>query len=207
MDDAQRLDMTRTMLLSALITTLASGCALRGEYRGVAYAVDGTMVAAGAALALAPEPDEWDNDGTSGDSQGDGIGGVAAALIITQNPLSMPVLIGILMLMGIVAKNAILLIDFAIEMRVRGMDRIAAVIEAGHKRARPIVQSSKDTAHLLRLPRVKRVPNPDDLTDDDGSGRRGVDHGARERRDRARPNRFVVRRRGEDDPDSAAPAR
>lgn len=79
MDDAQRLDMTRTMLLSALITTLASGCALRGEYRGVAYAVDGTMVAAGAALALAPEPDEWDNDGTSGDSQGDGIGGVAAA--------------------------------------------------------------------------------------------------------------------------------
>jgi multidrug efflux pump subunit AcrB len=46
------------------------------------------------------------------------------------------------MLMGIVAKNAILLIDFAIEMRVRGMDRIAAVIEAGHKRARPIVMTS-----------------------------------------------------------------
>ncbi|MES2541099.1 MAG: efflux RND transporter permease subunit [Pseudomonadota bacterium] len=70
------------------------------------------------------------------------VGGVAAALIITQNPLSMPVLIGILMLMGIVAKNAILLIDFAIEMRVRGMDRIEAVIEAGHKRARPIVMTS-----------------------------------------------------------------
>lgn len=70
------------------------------------------------------------------------VGGVATALIITQNPLSMPVLIGILMLMGIVAKNAILLIDFAIEMRVRGMDRIAAVIEAGHKRARPIVMTS-----------------------------------------------------------------
>ena len=70
------------------------------------------------------------------------VGGVAAALIITQNPLSMPVLIGILMLMGIVAKNAILLIDFAIEMRVRGMGRIEAVIEAGHKRARPIVMTS-----------------------------------------------------------------
>jgi multidrug efflux pump subunit AcrB len=70
------------------------------------------------------------------------VGGVAAALIITQNPLSMPVLIGILMLMGIVAKNAILLIDFAIEMRVRGMKRIDAVIEAGHKRARPIVMTS-----------------------------------------------------------------
>jgi predicted RND superfamily exporter protein len=46
------------------------------------------------------------------------------------------------MLMGIVAKNAILLIDFAIEMRVRGMNRIEAVIEAGHKRARPIVMTS-----------------------------------------------------------------
>jgi len=70
------------------------------------------------------------------------VGGVAAALILTQNPLSMPVLIGILMLMGIVAKNAILLIDFAIEMRVRGMKRVEAVIEAGHKRARPIVMTS-----------------------------------------------------------------
>ncbi len=70
------------------------------------------------------------------------VGGVAAALIITQNPLSMPVLIGILMLMGIVAKNAILLIDFAIEMRARGFTRIEAVIEAGHKRARPIVMTS-----------------------------------------------------------------
>jgi multidrug efflux pump subunit AcrB len=70
------------------------------------------------------------------------IGGVAAALILTSNPLSMPVLIGILMLMGIVTKNAILLIDFVIEMRARGMSRIAAVIEAGHKRARPIVMTS-----------------------------------------------------------------
>ncbi|WP_333817099.1 efflux RND transporter permease subunit, partial [Tabrizicola sp.] len=70
------------------------------------------------------------------------VGGVATALIVTQNPLSMPVLIGILMLMGIVAKNAILLIDFAIEMRARGMNRIAAVVEAGHKRAQPIVMTS-----------------------------------------------------------------
>ncbi|MDZ7905046.1 MAG: efflux RND transporter permease subunit [Cypionkella sp.] len=70
------------------------------------------------------------------------IGGVAAALIITNASLSMPVLIGILMLMGIVTKNAILLVDFVIEMRVRGMDRFAAVIEAGHKRARPIVMTS-----------------------------------------------------------------
>ena len=70
------------------------------------------------------------------------IGGVAAALILTNSALSMPVLIGILMLMGIVTKNAILLVDFAIEMQARGMDRMQAVIEAGHKRAQPIVMTS-----------------------------------------------------------------
>lgn len=70
------------------------------------------------------------------------IGGVAAALILTGNALSMPVMIGMLMLMGIVTKNAILLVDFAIEMRNRGMDRFQSVIEAGHKRAQPIVMTS-----------------------------------------------------------------
>ena len=70
------------------------------------------------------------------------IGGVAAALIVTNSAVSMPVLIGILMLMGIVTKNAILLIDFAIEMRAQGMERFKAVLEAGHKRARPIVMTS-----------------------------------------------------------------
>jgi multidrug efflux pump subunit AcrB len=70
------------------------------------------------------------------------IGGVAAGLIITNNPLSMPVLIGILMLMGIVTKNAILLVDFAIEMMHKGMPRIEAMVEAGRKRARPIIMTS-----------------------------------------------------------------
>jgi multidrug efflux pump subunit AcrB len=70
------------------------------------------------------------------------IGGVAVALIVTNNPLSMPVLIGILMLMGIVTKNAILLVDFAIEMRHQGMHRLQAVVEAGRKRARPIIMTS-----------------------------------------------------------------
>ena len=70
------------------------------------------------------------------------IGGVAGALILTNSALSMPVLIGILMLMGIVTKNAILLVDFIIEMRRQGHSRLKAVIEAGHKRAQPIVMTS-----------------------------------------------------------------
>ncbi len=70
------------------------------------------------------------------------IGGVAAALILTNSAVSMPVLIGILMLMGIVTKNAILLVDFAIEMMHRGMPRFEAMVEAGKKRARPIVMTS-----------------------------------------------------------------
>ncbi|MBB3964960.1 efflux RND transporter permease subunit [Rhizobium metallidurans] len=70
------------------------------------------------------------------------IGGVAVALIVTQNALSMPVLIGILMLMGIVTKNAILLVDFAIEMKRHGMERVEAMVEAGRKRARPIIMTS-----------------------------------------------------------------
>jgi multidrug efflux pump subunit AcrB len=70
------------------------------------------------------------------------IGGVAVALIVTGSAVSMPVLIGILMLMGIVTKNAILIVDFAIEMIARGMDRYEAMMEAGRKRARPIVMTS-----------------------------------------------------------------
>jgi multidrug efflux pump subunit AcrB len=70
------------------------------------------------------------------------IGGVAVGLILTNNALSMPVLIGILMLMGIVTKNAILLVDFAIEMRHQGMHRLEAMVEAGRKRARPIIMTS-----------------------------------------------------------------
>jgi hydrophobe/amphiphile efflux-1 (HAE1) family protein len=70
------------------------------------------------------------------------IGGVAVALLLTGNAMSMPVMIGILMLMGIVTKNAILLVDFAIEMMHRGMKRTEAMVEAGRKRARPIIMTS-----------------------------------------------------------------
>ena len=69
------------------------------------------------------------------------LGGLILLLIAGQ-PISMPVFIGILMLFGIVAKNSILLIDFAIEEMARGADKFAAIIEAGHKRAQPIVMTT-----------------------------------------------------------------
>lgn len=69
-------------------------------------------------------------------------GGVVIALLATQNPVSMPVYIGLLMLMGIVTKNAIMLVDFAVEEVARGKDRMTALLEAGRKRARPIVMTT-----------------------------------------------------------------
>jgi hydrophobe/amphiphile efflux-1 (HAE1) family protein len=70
------------------------------------------------------------------------IGGAILGLLLTGKPLSMPVVIGILMLMGIVTKNAIMLVDFAIEAMASGMERTAAIVEAGKKRARPIVMTT-----------------------------------------------------------------
>ncbi len=69
-------------------------------------------------------------------------GGVVLALLATNNPVSMPVYIGLLMLMGIVTKNAIMLVDFAVERVAEGVERIEAVIDAGRKRARPIVMTT-----------------------------------------------------------------
>jgi multidrug efflux pump subunit AcrB len=63
-------------------------------------------------------------------------------LLVTGNPLSLPVFIGILMLLGIVAKNSILLIDFALEEMHKGVETMTAIIDAGHKRAQPIVMTT-----------------------------------------------------------------
>ncbi len=64
------------------------------------------------------------------------------ALMISGQPLSLPVLIGTLMLLGIVAKNSILLIDFALEELNKGVDLFTAIVDAGHKRAQPIVMTT-----------------------------------------------------------------
>ena len=70
------------------------------------------------------------------------IGGAILALLITQEPISLPVVIGILMLMGIVTKNAIMLVDFALEAMERGVPRRDAIVDAGRKRARPIIMTT-----------------------------------------------------------------
>lgn len=70
------------------------------------------------------------------------VGGAFIALLITGNSVSLPVVIGFLMLMGIVTKNAILLVDFAIVSMAEGADRFTALIEAGRKRAQPIVMTT-----------------------------------------------------------------
>ncbi|MEY4501587.1 MAG: hypothetical protein RIS52_1477 [Pseudomonadota bacterium] len=68
--------------------------------------------------------------------------GAAMALRIAGMPTSMPVMIGMLMLLGIVAKNSILVVDFALEEMSHGADKNTAIMEAGHKRAQPIVMTT-----------------------------------------------------------------
>lgn len=71
------------------------------------------------------------------------LAGALFALWLTQQAISMPVVIGVLMLMGIVTKNSILLVEYAIlARRERGLGRFEALIDACHKRARPIVMTT-----------------------------------------------------------------
>ena len=69
--------------------------------------------------------------------------GMAGMLRITGDTINIMSLIGLIMLMGLVTKNAILLVDYAKVLRTRdGMDRTQAVIEAGRTRLRPIVMTT-----------------------------------------------------------------
>ena len=69
------------------------------------------------------------------------LGGILLIWLLGQ-PQSMPVYIGVLLLLGIVSKNSILLIDFAIEEMNKGVGQIDAILDAGHKRAQPIVMTT-----------------------------------------------------------------
>jgi multidrug efflux pump subunit AcrB len=76
------------------------------------------------------------------------LGGLLALAIVgfikngQPDPISISVYIGLLMLLGIVAKNSILLIDFAIEEMAAGVPKRQAIIDAGHKRAQPIAMTT-----------------------------------------------------------------
>jgi multidrug efflux pump subunit AcrB len=70
------------------------------------------------------------------------IGGAILGLIIMGKSFSMSALIGVLMLMGIAAKNSILLVDYIIMAEANGMSRYEAIMDAAHKRARPILMTT-----------------------------------------------------------------
>ena len=71
------------------------------------------------------------------------IPGAMLALFVTGQSLSMPSMIGLIMLMGIATKNSILLVEYAImARRDRGLSRMEALLDACHKRARPIVMTT-----------------------------------------------------------------
>ena len=71
------------------------------------------------------------------------LGGAFVGLLAAQKSFSMPSLIGLIMLMGIATKNSILLVEYAIlARREQGMSRFDALMDACHKRARPIVMTT-----------------------------------------------------------------
>jgi HAE1 family hydrophobic/amphiphilic exporter-1 len=71
------------------------------------------------------------------------VGGALVALLIAHKAVSMPAMIGLLMLMGIVTKNSILLVEYAIvAIRDHGLSRTEALVDAGRKRARPIIMTT-----------------------------------------------------------------
>lgn len=75
--------------------------------------------------------------------------GAVLALVIAGMPISMPALIGILMLVGIVVNNAIVLIDYIIQLRAEGMTRTEAILQAGPTRLRPIMMTMLTTVLAL----------------------------------------------------------
>lgn len=68
--------------------------------------------------------------------------GMAGMLLLTGDTINIMSLIGLIMLMGLVTKNAILLVDFAKHMRQSGLERAEAIAEAGRTRLRPIIMTT-----------------------------------------------------------------
>jgi len=70
------------------------------------------------------------------------VGGALGLLLASGEPMSLPATIGILMLMGIVTKNSILLVEYALVAVGKGASRRDALIDASSKRAQPIVMTT-----------------------------------------------------------------
>jgi len=68
--------------------------------------------------------------------------GAIVALVITGQTMSLVAMIGFIMLMGLVTKNAILLVDYTNTLRAKGLERDAAILEAGPTRLRPILMTT-----------------------------------------------------------------
>jgi multidrug efflux pump subunit AcrB len=73
------------------------------------------------------------------------LGGVSLALTLAGKPVSMPVLIGLILLVGIVVNNSIILIDFIRKRREEGVERRQAIVESVGTRFRPIMMTSLST--------------------------------------------------------------
>jgi multidrug efflux pump subunit AcrB len=70
------------------------------------------------------------------------LSGASAALLMTGHSLNLSTVIGLLMFFGIVGKNSILLVDFIVEARRAGAERLQAILDAGRDRMRPIVMTT-----------------------------------------------------------------
>ena len=97
--------------------------------------------------------------------------GALLLLLVTGNNLGMPAMIGVVMLMGLVTKNAILLVDYTNQLRGEGLNVKDALLKAGPVRLRPIVMTTVAmmlgmTALRLRRRRRQRVPRADLDCDD-----------------------------------------
>ena len=91
--------------------------------------------------------------------------GALGALVVTGETLSLVSCIGILMLVGLMGRNAILLLDYANTLRKRGMARTEAIVEAGATRLRPILMTTTATIVgmipvALRIGRASEVRAP-----------------------------------------------
>ena len=71
--------------------------------------------------------------------------GIVLSLLLTGKHFSVVVFIGVIMLVGIVVANAIVLVDYLKQLRERGMERDAAIVEAGRVRLRPILMTALAT--------------------------------------------------------------